>query len=65
MELVKAIPLGVILTWVVALVIGSTGSSGGQLAIHNMTMGEIEVLWSWPLFLGGTGLAWGLMLMQR
>ncbi len=65
MELVKAIPMGVILTWVVALVIGSTGSSGGQLAIHHMEMGDITVLWSWPVFLGGTGLAWGLMLMQR
>ena len=65
MELVKAIPMGVILTWVVALVIGSTGSSGGQLAIHHMELGDFTVLWSWPLFLGGTGLSWGLMLMQR
>ena len=65
MELVKAVPMGFILTWVLALIIGSTGSGGGQLAIHQMTMGEIQFLWSWPLFLGGTGLAWGLMLMQR
>lgn len=65
MELLKAVPLGVILTWVVALVIGSTGSSGGQLAIHHMQMGEVTILWSWPLFLAGTGLAWGLLIMQR
>ena len=65
MEFVKAVPLGVILTWVVALVIGSTGSTGGQLAIHHLHMGDATMLWSWPLFLAGTGLSWGLLVMQR
>lgn len=65
MELIKAIPLGALLTGIVALVIGSTGSSGGQLHIHHMAIGDWKVLWSWPLFLAGTGLAWGLMIMQR
>lgn len=65
MELIKAIPLGGLLTGIVALVIGSTGSTGGQLHIHHMAVGQWDVLWSWPLFFAGTGLAWGLMLMQR
>lgn len=65
MEFVKAVPMGFILTWVLALIIGSTGSTGGQLAIHHMHMGDVSVLWSWPLFFAGTGLAWGLLLMQR
>nr|WP_137677062.1 hypothetical protein [Parerythrobacter lutipelagi] len=65
MELVKAIPLGGLLTGIVSLVIGSTGSRGGQLAIHHMAVGSYDLWWSWPLFLAGTGLAWGLMMMQR
>ena len=65
MELVKALPLGTILTGVVALVIGSQGSSGGQLAIHTLHFGDYDVLWSWPLFLASTGLAWALFWMQR
>ncbi|MEP3052067.1 MAG: hypothetical protein ABJP48_04915 [Erythrobacter sp.] len=61
----KAAILGAVLTATIALVIGSQGSSGGQLAIHNMRVGDFQLFWSWPLFLGGTGLAWALMLMQR
>lgn len=64
-ELFKAMPLGGILTAVVAIVIGSNGSRGGALAIHHMAVGAHEVYWSWPLFLAGTALAWGLMIMQR
>lgn len=65
MELFKAVPLGGLLTWIVSLVIGSTGSRGGHLAIHHMPVGSYEVWWSWPLFVCATGLAWGLMMMQR
>jgi len=65
MELVKAIPLGMILTWVVALVIGSQGTSGGQLMIHAIHFGAHDVLWSWPMFFASTGLAWALFMMQR
>ena len=65
MELVKALPFGTVLTWVVALVIGSNGSSGGALAIHILKFGEYDLLWSWPLFFAGTCLAWGIFWMQR
>lgn len=65
MELVKAIPFGLILTGVVALVIGSTGSSGAQLAIHVVHLGRNDLLWSWPLFFISTGLAWGILWLQR
>ncbi|MCB2085823.1 MAG: hypothetical protein H6920_02540 [Sphingomonadaceae bacterium] len=65
MEMIKAVPIGGLLTAIVSLVIGSTGSRGGHLAIHHMAVGTHEVLWSWPLFLTATGLAWALMLMQR
>jgi len=65
MPLVKAIPLGLILTFVVALVIGSQGSSGGVLVIQNYDLGDYNLLWSWPMFFASTGLSWGLLLMMK
>ncbi|MBX7482213.1 hypothetical protein [Qipengyuania qiaonensis] len=65
MELVKAVPLGAILTFVVALLIGSQGSKGGELAIFHVEIYSYDFWWSWPLFFGGTALAWGIMMLQR
>lgn len=65
MDLLKAMVLAAVLTGCVAIVIGSQGTSGGQLAIHPMNVGAMKLYWSWPLFLAGTGLNWGLLLLQR
>ena len=65
MDLFKALPLGAILTLVVALPIGSQGSKGGQLSIFRAELYQYDFYWSWPLFLGGTALAWGIMMLQR
>ncbi len=64
MGAIKAMFLGGVLTGVIALVIGSQGSSGGYLSIHDMRVGDYSLYWSWPLFLAGTGLSWALMLLQ-
>lgn len=61
----KAIILGAILTWCIALVVGSQGSSGGQLAVHPLMLADFKIFWSWPLFFAGTGLSWALVLLQR
>lgn len=65
MELIKAIILGAILTATIALVIGSQGTSAGPLAIHLVPVAQAKLYWSWPIFFSGTGLAWGIMLLQR
>ena len=65
MEIFKAIPLGSILTYVVALLIGSQGRSGGHLNIFSFTIEQYELWWSWPLFFAGTGLSYAIMVMQR
>ncbi len=65
MDAIKAIGLGGLLSGIISLIIGSQGSSGGQLAIHLMQAGEYSIHWSWPLFLGGTGLSYALLVMQR
>ncbi len=64
-ELFKAVPLGGILSYVVALVVGSQGISGGHLYITRTEIYQYEMWWSWPLFLAGTAVAWGIMAMQR
>lgn len=65
MDLLKAIGLAAVLTGCVALVIGSQGTSAGSLAIHQMTVGDYKIFWSWPLFLAASGFNWALMLLQR
>ncbi len=62
--LVKAIPLGVFLTLLVALFVGSSGSAGGVLDISGVTVEGQHFYWSWPLFCIGTGLVWSLLAMM-
>lgn len=68
--LFKALPFGIFLTVLVALFIGSGGSSGGLLAIFpfDITVPELgldfRMYWSWNLFLAGTGLTWAILLMM-
>ncbi|MFN3863800.1 MAG: hypothetical protein ACK4RT_05900 [Erythrobacter sp.] len=65
MEFLKALALGAILSATIGLVIGSQGTSAGPLAIELVSLADAKFYWSWPVFLSGTGLAWGLMLLQR
>ncbi len=65
MDLVKALTFGAILSAAIALVIGSQGTSAGPLAIHLLPVAEARVYWSWPVFFGGSGLAFGILLLQR
>lgn len=64
-EFFKAAPLGAILTFVVALLIGTQGSKGGWLAIYRAEIYQYDIWWSWPLFFAATALAWGIMMLQR
>ncbi len=63
--MLKAFTLGAVLTGTISVIIGSQGSSGGALAIHSMALGDYKMFWSWPLFLSGSGLSWGLILLQK
>jgi hypothetical protein len=65
MDLLKAVLLGAILSVTLGLIIGSQGTSAGPLAIHLLPLADARIYWSWPVFLSGSGLAWGLMLLQR
>jgi len=63
--MLKAMMLGAILSATLALVIGSQGTSAGPLAIHLVPLADAKLYWSWPVFFSGSGLAWGIMLLQR
>jgi hypothetical protein len=65
MDLLKALTLGAVLSVAIGLVIGSQGTTAGPLAIQLVTLADAKLYWSWPVFLSGSGLAWGLMLLQR
>jgi hypothetical protein len=61
--LLEAIVLGFVLAFVVSLFIGSGGATGGLLNVHSVAFQGYDFYWSWPLFLIGTGLAFGLFLL--
>jgi acetyl-CoA carboxylase alpha subunit len=65
MEVIKSLILGAILSVMIALVIGAQGTSGGALAIHLVHIADAKLYWSWPVFFSGSGLAFGLLLLQR
>ena len=71
MSLIKGLPFGILLTWIVASVMGSQGARGGKLGIFNAAYGNPLFLdmiqtfyWSWPLFVLSTGLAVALFWMN-
>lgn len=65
MGVLKAMIIAAALTGTIALVLGSQGSSLAFLNIEMMIINNHRLFWSWPLFLSGTGLFWGLTLLQK
>jgi hypothetical protein len=65
MDLWKALTLGAVLSVTIGLAIGSQGTAAGPLAIQLVSLADAKFYWSWPVFLLGSGLAWGMMLLQR
>lgn len=64
-DVIKALTLGVILSATLALVLGSQGTSAGPLDVHLVSVADAKLYWSWPIFVSGSGLAFGIMLLQR
>ncbi|MEO0462551.1 MAG: hypothetical protein AAF127_05435 [Pseudomonadota bacterium] len=64
-KMLKAMSFGAVLTGTVAMVIGSQGSDGGSLAIEALKVGDAKIYWSWPMFCGGTGISWAMIVLQR
>jgi hypothetical protein len=58
MAFIKALIPGVILTFVIAIILGSNRVSGGWLNVHQINIEQASFYWSWPLFLISTGIAW-------
>lgn len=64
MSFIKALIPAFLLTWIVASVLGSTGTRGGLLAIQHTYLEGFGFYWSWPLFCVAAGLGWALFLMM-
>lgn len=60
--LFKGLIPGLILSLAVSLFVGSGGSAGGFLYVHQVTLAGYDFYWSWPLFIVGTALA-GVLFM--
>ncbi len=60
MDFFKALIPGMVLTLVVAGIIGSNHSTGGWLNIEHVQIQDFSFYWSWALFVSATGLAWML-----
>ena len=61
----KAVALGIFLAFIVSLFIGSGGSSGGLLNVRLVTIEGYQFYWSWALFVVGTGLSFGILLIMN
>ena len=65
MSFFKALIPGTVLTFVVALILGSGGSKGRWLHVHMVTIEGVSFHWSWPLFFIATAGAWGIFWMME
>lgn len=61
----KALPMGVFMTLLAALFLGSGGFGGGTFAVFGFMLEGTRLYWSWPLFCLSTALAWTILLMMR
>lgn len=63
--MIKSVIFGAILSAAIAVVIGTQGTSAGPLAIQLVSVADVRMFWSWPVFFSGTGLFFALSLLQR
>jgi hypothetical protein len=60
----NSIVLGAVLAFIVSLFIGSAGGTGGPLNVRSYTIEEVRFFWSWALFVIGTALSFGILLLM-
>ena len=58
MAFVKALIPGAVLTYVIAIILGSNRVAGGWLNVQQIHIEQVSFYWSWPLFVIATGLGW-------
>ena len=58
MALFKGLIPGIILTLILAVILGSNGVSAGWLNVHRVDVQQYHFYWSWSLFFIFSGLGW-------
>jgi len=60
----KALVLGAALAFILSLFMGSGGTSAGLLNVHEVAVQGYHFYWSWPLFVIGTALSFGIFILM-
>ena len=61
----KALVLGLIFSLVISAVVGHAGGTGGIINVRHVEIESFRFYWSWMLFVGGTGLAFVILIMME
>ena len=64
MAFIKGLVPGIILTFVLAGILGSNGQSAGWLNVHAIDIEQFTLYWSWPLFVVSSALGAGIFAMM-
>ncbi len=56
---------GATISIIVSYVLDYFESDGGFLSVYLFQFADIQIFWSWPLFLIGTGLSWAILQMMK
>ena len=59
----KAAILGAIFSFVISMVVGHAGGTGGAASVHPYVIEGFKFYWSWVLFVAGAALAFAILLM--
>lgn len=65
MAFFKSISPALILTLILAGIVGSQGSTGGVMGIQHKFIYDYGYYWSWSTFLCALGLIWALYVIQE
>lgn len=63
MSTIKALIPGALLTFLISALLYNGGLRGGVFALQRAQMLDIDVIWSWPLFLATFALSRALLWM--
>ena len=65
MSTIKALIPGAILTFLISALLYGGGMRGGVFALERTQLIDVEVVWSWPLFLATFALSRALVWMME
>ncbi len=65
MATLKALIPGLFLTYLISTALAALDMDGGTLAVYRADLADHHLYWSWPMFVGFTGLSRALVWMME